>query len=513
LHPDSRCVALRHAGGHPGDRLSWRGGSWQASVMVAVEPRVLFSISFQLSFAAMTGIALFYEPLSSRIQAELGVSQQRESFFPVLSRLIVDSMAITIVATLATLPLVGFYFEQVSLVGLPATMLAMVALPVALVTNALAASIGLFSDTIAQPFGWIAGASSAYIIKVASVASRFPWAVWETGGVTYYWVAAYYGVAATFVLIRTQRRRMPSSAQVLRAMDVSGWLVRGRIPWHFVVAALALAGIAWTAALTQPDGRLRVVFADVGQGDMTVITTPGGHRIVVDGGPSRIRAAGVLGAEFRFWERSVDLVVLTHPHTDHVTGLTEVLRRYDVKRILQREVEYDSPQYVEWQKAVSHEGAAVMSALPGLVITFDDGVFIEVVGPPKVLLRNTSSDIDNASVAIRVVYGAVSFMLTGDTFVEGEVLIARDGTPIDSDVLKVGHHGSRNSSADDFLSAVSPDVAVISAGLDNRFDHPHQETLDTLTQQVPESRIYTTRDHGSVTVVTDGKTLFVNTQR
>ncbi|MCH7801627.1 MAG: MBL fold metallo-hydrolase, partial [Chloroflexi bacterium] len=240
---------------------------------------------------------------------------------------------------------------------------------------------------------------------------------------------------------------------------------------------------------------------------------PGGHRIVIDGGPDRVAAAGVLGEELRFWERDIDLVVLTHPHSDHVTGLTEALRRYDVKRILQREIEYDSPQYVEWQQAVSHEGAAVMSALPGLVITFDDGVFIEVVGPPKVLLRNTSSDIDNASVAIRVVYGAVSFMLTGDTFVEGEVLIARDGTPIDSDVLKVGHHGSRNSSADDFLSAVSPDVAVISAGLDNRFDHPHQETLDTLTQQVPESRIYITRDHGSVTVVTDGKTLFVNTQR
>lgn len=461
----------------------------------------------------MTGIALFYEPLSSKIQAELGVSQERESLFPVLSRFIVDSMAVTIVATLATLPLAGFYFEQVSLVGLPATVLAMLALPVALVSNALTASIGLFSDTFAQPFGWVAGSSAAYILKVASVASRFPWAVWETGGVSYYWVAAYYGAAAMFVLLRTQRRRMPSPAEVLRSVDLSGWLVRGKIPWHFVVAALALASVAWIAALAQSDGRLRVVFADVGQGDMTVITTPDGYRIVVDGGPDRIRAAGVLGAELRFWERSVDLVVLTHPHSDHVTGLTEVLRRYDVKRILQREVEYDSPQYVEWRQAVSHEGAAVMSALPGLVIAFDDGVFIEVVGPPKVLLSNTTSDIDNASVSIRVVYGAVSFMLTGDTFIEGESLMVRDGTPIDSDVLQVGHHGSRSSSADGFLSTVSPDIAVISAGTDNRFGHPHQETLDTLNQHVSESRIYITKDRGSVTVVTDGNTLSVNSQR
>ena len=135
------------------------------------------------------------------------------------------------------------------------------------------------------------------------------------------------------------------------------------------------------------------------------------------------------------------------------------------------------------------------------------------MGPPEVLLRNTTSDIDNASVAIRVVYGAVSFMLTGDTFMEGERLMVRDGPPIDSDVLKVGHHGSRSSSVDNFLSAVSPDVAVISAGLDNRFGHPHQETLDTLARHVPESRIYITRDHGSVTVVTDGKTLSVDSQR
>ena len=484
-----------------------------ASVMVAVEPQVLLSVSFQLSFAAMTGIALFYQQTSDKIQAGLGVSQERDSFFPVLSRLIVDAASVTIVATLATMPLVGYYFEQVSLVGIPATMLAMLALPVALVSDALTAVVGLGSYTAAQPFGWVAWASSGYIVNVAAAASRFPWAVWETGGVTYYWVLAYYGVVAAWVLIRSQRRLMPSSAGVLRAVDVSGWLASGRIPWQFVVAALALAGVAWTAALTQPDGRLRVVFADVGQGDMTVITTPGGHRIVVDGGPDRIQAAGVLGAEFRFWERSVDLVVLTHPHSDHVTGLTEVLRRYDVRRILQREVEFDSPQYTEWRQAVSHEGAEVLSALPGQVIAFDDGVFIEVVGPPEVLLRNTTSDIDNASVAIRVVYGAVSFMLTGDTFMEGERLMVRDGPPIDSDVLKVGHHGSRSSSVDNFLSAVSPDVAVISAGLDNRFGHPHQETLDTLARHVPESRIYITRDHGSVTVVTDGKTLSVDSQR
>ncbi|MDP6716289.1 MAG: DNA internalization-related competence protein ComEC/Rec2, partial [SAR202 cluster bacterium] len=484
-----------------------------AALMVAVDPRVLFSVSFQLSFAAMTGIALFYEPLSDSIQAGLGVSQERESFFPVISRLIVDSASITIVATLATLPLVGFYFEQVSLVGLPATMLSMLAIPLALVSHALAASIGLFSETAAQPFSWVAWVSSAYVVNVSSVASRYPGAVWQTGNVAYYWVVGYYGVIVVLTLVRTQRRRMPSSSQMLRAVDVSGWMVSGRIPWQVVVVTLAMAGIAWTAVLTQPDGRLRVVFADVGQGDMTVITTPGGHRIVVDGGPDAVRAARVMSDSLRFWERSLDLVILTHPHSDHVVGLTEILRRYDVKRILQRDFDIDSAQNAEWRQAVSQEGASMLNALPGQVIAFDDGVFIEILGPPDVLLTSTTSDIDNASVAIRLVYGSVSFMLAGDTFRVGERLMIRNGTPIESNVLKAAHHGSRSSSAGDFISAVSPDVVVISAGPDNRFGHPHQETLDTLAQRVPGSPIYVTRDHGSITVISDGKTLSVDSQR
>jgi competence protein ComEC len=484
-----------------------------AAIMVAVEPRVMFQISFQLSFAAMGGIALFYEPLSNQIQAGLGVSQERESFFPVLARLVVDSISVTIVATLATLPLVGFYFEQVSLVGLPATMLAMLALPLSLASNALTASFGLYSETLAQPFAWIAGASSAYIVKVASVSSRYPWAVLETGGINHYWVAAYYGVITAFTIIWSQPRKIPTLKKVVLSVNLTGWIRSINVPWQAVVVALAVAGLAWTAALTLPDGNLRVVFADIGQGGMTVITTPGGHRIVIDGGPDRVKAARVMSAELQFWERSVDLAILTHPHSDHMIGLTEVLHRYDVKRILQRRIEHNSPEYAEWQRAVAQEDATVLSAIPGQVIAFDDGVFIEIIGPADRLLRGTTSDIDNASVTVRVVYGSVSFMLTGDTFAEGESMMVRGGASLDSDVLKVAHHGSRSSSTDDFLSAVSPDLAVISAGADNSFGHPHQETLDTLARHVPESRTYVTSERGSVVVTSDGRTLSVETDR
>lgn len=140
-------------------------------------------------------------------------------------------------------------------------------------------------------------------------------------------------------------------------------------------------------------------------------------------------------------------------------------------------------------------------------------MFSEVLGPPEALLRETASDIDNASFAVRIVCGSISFVMTADTFTERERLMARDGMPIDGDILKVAHHGSRNSSANECISMVSPNVAIISAGSDNRFDHPRQKTLGALAQYLPESRIFVTKDHDSVTVATDGKSLTVNSGR
>jgi|TARA_B100001971_G_scaffold122917_2_gene113228 competence protein ComEC len=161
--------------------------------------------------------------------------------------------------------------------------------------------------------------------------------------------------------------------------------------------------LLWIVAITLPGNDLRVVFADVGQGDMAIITTPGGHRIVVDGGPSPANAAQAVSSTLPFWARSIDLAVLTHPHSDHVSGLTEILERYDVRHVLEREFDYDTPQYADWRRVVGNEGAVELSLNRGMALAFDDGVVIEVLGPPTRLLNNTASDIDNASAEVRVV--------------------------------------------------------------------------------------------------------------
>ena len=482
-----------------------------AAVMVAIDPAALSSVSFQLSFAAMAGIALLNRPLAESIESGLDATPDRDGLWPSLLRLVIDLATVSFAATVAVVPLVAFYFERVSLVGLPATMLAMPALPLALVAHAVAASIGLATDWAAQPAGWVAWASSTYITGIASAVARLPGAAVETAPLAPVLVWGYYIALTAALFARPALRAANRQGAAARLPQVARGLPAA--PWLVVALVVTLASLSWTAVLTDPPGTLRVAFADVGQGDMALITTPGGHRIVVDGGPDAGAAAGVLGSELRFWERSIDLVVLTHPHTDHVAGLNELLRRYKVRRVLQREIEFDTAQHVEWRRSVAREGALVVDARPGQVLSFDDGVLVEVIAPSELLLRGTQSDADNASVVLRVSLGEVGFLLAADIFREGEASIVRGGLNVDADVLKVPHHGSHNSSTAAFLAAVSPSAAVISAGTENRFGHPHREALDRLARHVPPDRVYLTSEHGTVTFVTDGVTLTVYTER
>ena len=179
--------------------------------------------------------------------------------------------------------------------------------------------------------------------------------------------------------------------------------------------------------MNQSSGNLKVVFADVGQGDMTAITTPAGHRIVVDGGPVPQRAAEVLGGELPFWDRDVDMIVLTHPHSDHVSGLNETLRRYNVGSVLERRQDFEGAEYAAWNDLVESEGADAIQAVPGLSFSFPDGVVVDILGPPTELLTGTESDVDNASVIVRVAYGDRSFIVTGDLFAEGELWLVESG--------------------------------------------------------------------------------------
>ncbi len=479
-----------------------------AALMAALEPRVLTRVSFQLSFAAMMGIAIYYEILSDRIAEWLDIGPEREDWWATSLRGLAGAVGVTVAATLATAPLVMFYFERVSLVGLPATLLSMPALPLALVAHGATALVGILSETVAIPFGWTAWILSGYITGVSTLFSGLPMASVETGELERRFVWAYYSVITGIVVLLYSpvRWRCPRLS-----FSPDTWNVP--VPWQISVLALVVAVVVWTVALNRPEGTLRVVFADVGQGDMTVIATPSDRTIVVDGGPDPERAIQVLDAQMPFWKRTLSLVVLSHPHSDHVSGLGEILRRYDVERILESRSKYESADYAAWSRLAESEGAQLLEAHPGMRLSFDDGVELHILAPQYAPDGAKYMDVNDASVVVRVVFGNASFLLTGDMVAEGERLLLRSGRTLDSDVLKVAHHGSDTSSSAPFLSAVSPRAAVISAGQDNRFGHPDPEVVERLEGLLPASRIFKTFERGTITFETDGSTLSVKTER
>jgi len=260
-----------------------------------------------------------------------------------------------------------------------------------------------------------------------------------------------------------------------------------------------VCGAIWSALLSARSEGLTVTFFDVGQGDATLIETPKGRQILIDGGPDR-SVLRELSQTMPWWDRSIDVVIATHPDADHVSGLIDVLERYDVSYILEPGVLHDTPQAESLLSLVANEDAERLLARRGQYIDFGDGVRLEILFPDR---DATHLETNTASIVARIVYGETSFLFTGDAPESIETyLVSLHGSDLEADVLKAGHHGSRSSSSLLFAGYVSPEHAVISRGCDNSYGHPHQEVLDTFARL--DVVVVDTCEEGSITFMSDG---------
>jgi len=232
----------------------------------------------------------------------------------------------------------------------------------------------------------------------------------------------------------------------------------------------------WSAVFVgERDELLTVAFLDVGQGDAIFIEAPNGNQMLIDGGPNTA-VVRELSSLMSFSDRSIDVVVATHPDRDHIAGLIDVFKRYDVGIYIDSGVTHKTGEYQTLLEMVLREGIEVTRARRGMKIFLDNDVYAEILFPDRDI-SNVESNL--SSIVMRLVYGETEVMLTGDSPKSIEkYLVKLNGKSLESDILKAGHHGSKTSTTESFVGFVNPKHVVISAGKDNRYGHPHQEVMN-----------------------------------
>lgn len=288
-----------------------------------------------------------------------------------------------------------------------------------------------------------------------------------------------------------------------------------------IIITLFLGAICSLYAVFNEDQRgiLTVAFLNIGQGDSIYIEAPSGNQMLIDGGPGK-SVLRELSKMMPFYDHSLDVVVATHPDSDHISGLNDVLDKYKVGLFIEPGVEGDTAIYKELNSKIERLKIKRLETRRGMEVDLGGGAILEILFPisdPRGMETNT------ASIVARLIYGENEFLLTGDSPKNIEDYLVSlessgcQGQPLNcpgpkglpltlrSDVLKAGHHGSKTSTGEPFVKAVSPEYAVISAGKNNRYGHPHQEVLDILNNF--GAKILRTDELGRIVFKSDGVNL------
>jgi competence protein ComEC len=468
-----------------------------ALLMLVVSPAIAWDVGFQLSALATAGLIWFGAAFAARLRR-----------WPAVVR---EPVALTMAAQITTLPVILLNFERLSLIAPVANVLVVPLVPLVMLGSALAAVAGAVGDGLPFSAGveWLSGGIAFCLLRAMLVAGQaaaaVPMASVELAGPP--WLPA-----AWYPAIFLARRRLTAVADSLPGAHdelalATGLLARLARPLPLALGAVVLVGCLTLA--TRADGRLHLFALDIGQGDAILVVAPTGETALIDGGPDPDLTLRRLGDRLPFWQRRLDLLVLTHPHEDHLAGLLPALERYDVGMVVEPGRAYDNPSYPRFlQLAADEPGAQLRLGRAGDVIPLGPNARFRVLYPSAddAAAPLPEDDINNASVVLLLESGRFRALLTGDAEAPVERRLLERGLVGPVDVLKVGHHGSDSSTLPELLAAVRPSVALISCGADNEYGHPHGITLEHLAA-LPGLRIRRTDLEGTLEVVADGGVL------
>ena len=447
--------------GRPASR--WYALLLAAALTLAFDPRAWQDVGWQLSFAAVAGIFALAGPLGEALR--------------VLPEPVRMGAVLTVAATLATAPLMAYHFERVSLASLPANLAALPAIPLVMWIGMLSAAVAQVWMVPAQLLNGLNGFCLAYVAAVARWGARLPGAVAEVTIVGAGQLALVYGVlsaglAAAWRIRATLRRRAGAlSAGLLVAAVCGAVLVHGRG--------------------ASPPGEFTVTFLDVGQGDATLVQSPGGSAALVDGGPPEADVAADLGAR---GITRLALVVLTHAQEDHQGGLEAVLSRFPVDVLLDGGNPSDGPDHRRIVGLARSRGVRVIPAAAGQRFVIGRTLRLDVLAPRSAREPARGLDPNLRAAVLHLSYRGLDVLLPADA--ESDVTAALSLPRVE--VLKVAHHGSADEGIAALLERLHPAAAVIPVGAHNRYGHPHPTTLAALRSAVP--RVYRTDRDGDVTL-------------
>ncbi|HEV2905159.1 MAG TPA: ComEC/Rec2 family competence protein [Pyrinomonadaceae bacterium] len=506
-----------------------RVGTWQPTMVTPYPPQCS-------SWLKKLSEALFWSEREWR--AEMAASQIKYRLFktPIAAKLerwrlqkalryALSAIVISASVQVVLLPLMILYFHRVSIaslllnifVGVLMAVLTLTAL-VAVLVSQVSTMLGGLLVVFAEKTNWL----MTHLVD--------PFSAWGFASVRlphYSGLAA--GIYAVYFILLVVLVGAVSKWNPLRAHAPSVGFNRQMkriVAVSFVATLLIVVLHPFSAA--RPDGRLRVEFLDVGQGDSALLTTPDGTTILIDGGgqPSLswanndsdvgepferdTRSVGERVVSEYLWSRGldrVDYLIATHADADHIDGLNDITRNFKVRGAIVARAPLDDRQFAKFAQTLNTAGVPLEIVGSGDVIQLGN-VLIDVVWPAPVHLADSPSR-NNDSIVLRIRFGEKSFLFTADIEKETEAALVKSGEDLHTDVVKVAHHGSKTSSTEQFVAAARPTIAVISVGRHSMFGHPHKEVVDRW--RASGAQVMTTGEKGTITVLTDGANLTIGT--
>jgi len=466
--------------------------------MTAWQPFLLWDVSFQLSFAASLGLIVYAGKLQQGAENVLCRLVSMEIARRAV-QLLQDTLFTTGAAMITTLPLLVYHFQQFSPLSFFANLLILPVQPAIVYLGSTAAMAGFILLPLGKWLGWVAWLFLTYTIRTVEIVAQWI----HTSGIMRVPPQVPLAYYAFLFLITWQPTRgiLSPKAAIQRLLHSGMMRTTGTVALAVVVI------LVWVAVANLPDGKLHVAFLDVGQGDAILVRTPAGNRLLIDGGPSPALLLSALGRRLPFWDRRIDLVLLSHPHEDHLLGLLSVVERYQVRQVLMSDVACQSPLCAQWQQRLEEKGIPVLTVAHPMQVDMGDGLTMEVL--PSI--TEDANSLDSASLVAHLTWRETSLLFAGDLEAEGLLALRDAGWSLSSNVLKVSHHGSNQAVNEALLAAVDPEIAVISVGAGNRFGHPATATLSCLEEAGVQ--VLRTDQVGTVDVVSDGQRCQARTGR